>query len=236
MNNKVILSAFAFMLLLLVSCHGPKALQDIIDIKYHYGSTGLSSRIRLDGIYIHKFGYVNSKDSDYFAVIFYDDGTFAELFIKSEEFESKDFDLLRIAKKRGNYSIRNNTWKAEYGNYIIEGDYINCNYYNPLFPYIPSLLHWQMTKYYWHIVDSNTIELCARLICLRSEVYSKDELYEFNEAKKDPEFYKCAFENYTFVPLTNLPSSYTKYRKKSWMWESKEEMDMYFKDREKNEH
>lgn len=227
-RTKIFLS-LVFIVGIFVSCGSPWTLRDIADIKYHYGSTGLSSKIRLDGIYVNKWGYQDSNDSCYNVAIFYDDGTFARFFINDDKFDFESFDLSKIAKKMEGYSVRKRDWKRAFGCYKLEGDFLECNWFYPLVPFAPNMFHWEMAKYFWHIVDSNTIELYGEKIGFqgRDSIYIKEMMQDvkdnFSLAKQYPV--------YDFVPYKDLPSSYSRHRKESWIWESEEEQKLYFNDR-----
>ena len=225
MNNKVIYYTCFVLFSFVVSGCATNSLHRLSDIKYHYGSTGLSDRVRLDGYYIYHDNSSNTCD----IAIFYEDGAFACFWdISDEIYNSLGFNLIKLAEKKEKYCVKEHNWKLSHGVYILNGNYIESNWHYLCYLFTPLFkIHWIINKDYWRIIDNETIEHVGGY-----GLVSYNNEYSYNRK----EFDTIQSQTFKFIPMRNLPSSYSKYRKKSWMWESKEEMDMYFKDREKNEH
>ena len=111
-------------LIFLTSCYGISDFQKSVDDSKLKGMpTGLEKRLRMDGIYLCASSADSTKGTFENAVIFYPDGTFMSLDIKTNNKEKLQENFAKAIHSAG-YSKQKNRWNWDFGTYSKYG-------YNP---------------------------------------------------------------------------------------------------------
>ena len=167
----------------------PKDLPKWQEEKFYDGkSTGLSQRVNLDGLW-------KSVDSTYQlnfpnqAFLFFEDGTFGELMLRSIDLQKKDIDLHSLLGKRKYWGFG--------GCYSFREDSICVDNYS-LHPY-----WWYVQKIRFAIISKDTIELvCSKLLSDTGEME-----------------WRYHRQRYVFVSAINLPNpDSVLIKKEKWIW------------------
>jgi hypothetical protein len=208
-------------LIFLTSCYGISDFQKSVDDSKLKGMpTGLEKRLRMDGIYLCASSADSTKGTFENAVIFYPDGTFMSLDIKTNNKEKLQENFAKAIHSAG-YSKQKNRWNWDFGTYSMHGDTITAFHYYPnKFTFLPSsmYLYWMLDRYQFVITGKTTITAISRYFYLTDEEDYRQRMNDTIIANKD---------RYIFIPLDSLPSSDFRYKKKKWIWKDEESWNKY---------
>lgn len=200
-----------FGLLLFLSCISVK--KKIIDqstIKFEGKNTSISDYIEVKGL------YYNYKSQYNTVALFYEDGTFVNLAIKTEIDDNKEhidniFEYAAHMNHDGQVHLI-----GERGVYTIKNDTIIVHVYYPG----SLLVSWSLDEVRYKIIDSRTIE----------RVYTKclsraDENY-YKESKKSPWIKDKPIH---FRSVDSLPSSNSSLKENKWIWRNEADWKEYIR-------
>lgn len=203
-----------------------KSIKSQSNIKWKGMSTGISSKLRINGFYA-------KKETDDTSFLFYDDGTIVLCDMK----EMWTLGLVKRPKDTSPFEMPSDTIVQKYqqipsigcwfedqihrwdigtnGVFEIKGDTIYANlYWRNCFDFGLKrriYLYTELYKLKFHIIDDTTMTLC--------EAHYMDKEYPYPQKLSD---------TLRFIPaLSPLPPAQTEMKQKKWLWKDKQQWKKY---------